>query len=235
VFLGAVPVGQRLWIRALDGGSVEASLEGRDVTDRLRTIPVLSPGTPWDEPVDGNWPPAKALRLVRGENDLWFLPVAHFDELGLDRFLLALPDLLLQQGRFDETSFDRSLFYQDPALVLRVSWIETEPASFEIHLPAGGLLGRVHEGETTELARARAQADRDHLALSLGDGAQKLKAAGVRASVELDSFSETQRQLDVLRAVMPIVQREVGPSGADRIREAGGVFEVTAFDDSIFR
>ena len=75
------------------------TLERQDVTDRLRTITNVVPGEPWTTPQVQA--PARALRLGRGENRLLFLPVAHYDMLGLDRFLLALADLALEQGRWD--------------------------------------------------------------------------------------------------------------------------------------
>lgn len=233
VYLGSVEPGRRLWIRPTEDGHVRASLEGRDVTAKLRSVPVVTPGTPWPEGSVRNGEDARALRLVRGPNQLWFLPVAHFDERGLDRFLLALGDTALRQGRYEASTFDDALFYQEPAMVLRVAWIETEPASFEIHLPAGSLLSRRREGETGDDSRARAEEDRAHLHTSLLDATQKLKAAGVRANVLLDVFSETQRQLETMS--VPLVFREIGPMGADAVPDAGGVFEITRFDDSTFR
>jgi hypothetical protein len=172
--------------------------------------------------------PAQALILQRGKNDLWFLPVAHFDQLGLDRFLLALADLMLRQGRYDETEFDHALFYQDPAVMLRVTWIETRPASFEIHLPAGSLLSSQNTLE-------QSIEDRDHLGFSLNQAVQNLKAAGVEGSVQMRPFAEIQGQMDHLTAVLPLTHREVGPTGADRLPNAGAIFEVTDFDDSTFR
>lgn len=234
IYLGTVGPGERLWIRPREDGTAEGRLEGRDVTDDLRSIPLLTPGTPWPEPPLGTpWPPAQALTLRRGENELWFLPVAHFDRRGLDRFLLALPDLVLRQGRYDETNFDDALFYQDPAMILRVAWIETEPASFEIHLPAGTLLSRPRGDEDEAEALERAKQDRDLLGRSLGDAVRKLKAAGVRAAVHMNPFTETQRQLDLL--ALPLAIREIAPTGADLVPDAGGVFEVTRYDDSTFR
>ena len=226
IFLGSVPPGARLWLRPLADGTVEGRLEGTDVSDRLRSVSGLVPGVPWNESRVER--PARALVLRRGRNALWFLPVAHFDALGFDRFLMALPDLLLAQGRYDESAFDHALFYQDPAVVLRLSWVETEPASFEVHLPGGSL--RNLSGELEE-----SLVERDRLTFSLNLGVQKLKAAGVAAAVRLRPFAEEQRQSDALTGVMPIVQRERGPSGADRLPDSGGVFEVTRFEASTFR
>jgi hypothetical protein len=35
--------------------------------------------------------------------------------------------------------------------------------------------------------------------------------------------------------VLPLVVREPGPTGADRLPDAGGLWEVTDFDESTFR
>jgi hypothetical protein len=241
VFLGNVGPGRRLWIRPVppeeeDGAwGVEAQLEGDDVTGRLRSVSNLVPGTPWDDTPTTDHPqgrdvddPPRPLELQRGQNDLWFLPVAHFDELGLDRFLFALPDLLLAQGRYDETGFDRALFFQDAAVSLRVSWVETEPASFEIHLPGG----RVRYPATDELSMVEAEVQLLHESLSTA--VRKLKPAGIRGAVEMRPMSEIQPQLDVLRTVLPATQREVGPTGRDAVPESGAVFDVTDLDESLF-
>lgn len=225
VFLGTIPPGARLWIRP-EAGGVSAELEGRDVSSQMRSISGLQPGSAWSNSQVHQ--PAEPLMLKRGKNELWFLPVAHLDVLGLDRFLLALADLLLQQGRYDQGGLDRSVFYQDPAVLLRMTWLETEPASLAIHLPPGRLLSPA--GELDESLE-----ERDRLEFSLDLAVQKLKAAGVRAAVEMPPFAEIQAQRERLAAVLPITQREIGPSGADRLPDVGAVFEVTDFDDSTFR
>jgi hypothetical protein len=97
-----------------------------------------------------------------------------------------------------------------------------------IQLPAGlmlSLTGRLDE----------AVADRSRLETSLTQGVRKLKAVGVDAGVELRAFQERQRQMDFLRMVLPITVTERGPVGADRLPDAGGVFEVTTFEGSTFR
>lgn len=225
-FMGNVPPGQRLWIDALEDGSVRAHLENQDVSDQMYSVTGVVPGTPWEQTQVQQ--PARALSLARGHNDLWFLPVAHFDALGLDRFLLALADIVLQQGRFDQTSFDRSVFYQDAAVALNVSWLETQPASFRVELPAGAL--RNPRGRT-----ATALQSRDELGTSLDLAVNKLRGAGIASSVVLQPFREVQAQTEYLVGVLPITVREVAPVGADQMPDAGGVFGITQFNESKFR
>jgi hypothetical protein len=152
VLLGTIGPGERLWLRPTAAGGVEAQLEGRDVSAQLRSIENLQPGTPWEDAQVHS--PARAITLRRGRNDFWFLPVAHYDVLGLDRFLLALASLDLREARYDRTPFDSSIFYLDPAISLRAAWVETEPASFEVDLPAGLLLNRTGAGPAAEATRA---------------------------------------------------------------------------------
>ena len=226
LFMGNVPIGQRLWIDALAGGGVRAHLENQDVSSSMYSLTGVVPGIPW-EPAQVHQP-AQAISLARGRNDLWFLPVAHFDALGLDRFLLALADIVVQQGRFDRAGFDFSVFYQDPAVSLTVSWLETQPASFRVELP-GGLLRNASNRTATALQ------SRDELGTSLDLAVNKLRAVGVASSVFLQPFREVQAQSEYLVGVLPVIVREVAPVGADRMSEAGGIFGITQFDESTFR
>ncbi|MGE0824806.1 MAG: hypothetical protein AB7P18_22140 [Candidatus Binatia bacterium] len=226
VFLGQIPPGARLWIRDTGEGQAQAQLEGTDVSDRLRFISTLTPGTPWSAAQVET--PARMLSLRRGQNDLWFLPVAHFDVLGLDRFLLALADLALQQGRYDQTQFDHALFHQQPAALLWMAWVETQAATFTVRFPMSAVLR--HRNAPVSVDDALQQLDS---ALNLG--VQKLKAAGVKGTVTLQPFTETQRQQDLLTMVLPLRHRDSGVTGADQLPDAGGVFEVTNFEDSTFR
>jgi hypothetical protein len=227
-FLGSIPPGQRLWLRPESeqpGAGVRAELEGVDVSEQLRSVARVVPGTSWTA---GDLDAAPvALTLERGANDLWYLPVAHLDAPGLDRVLLALASLDLRQGRFDHTAFDRSLFAQPAAVALVVTWVERQPATVELRLPAGAMLSRPSDLDDALAARA-----------SLGDGLERgvdrLAAAGVATRVVLGELRETQGQMDRLAARLPLVQREVGPTGADRLPDAGGVLEVTTFDDSTY-
>ena len=226
MFQGNVGPGQRLWLRARNDGLVEGTLERNDVTDRLRTITNVVPGEPWTTPQVQT--PARALRLMRGENRMWFLPVAHYDMLGLDRFLLALADLALQQGRWDEAPLDHAVFYQDAAVNLAASWIESEPASFEVHVP-------VQSVRRNPLASGTAEEERERLRGAIDLGVKRLKAAGVRSSVRALAFTEMQGQADYLTTVLPLTIKESGSTGADSMPEAGGLFDVTGYSDSTYR
>ncbi len=226
LFLGNLEPGQRLWISANPDGTARAWLERRDVSSALRSVTDVRPGTPWEQ--SQVQVPARALSLARGRNELWFLPLAHFDALGLDRFLLALADLALQQGRFEAARFDQALFYQDPAASLQVAWVETSPASLRVELPGGAL--RNSSGRTTSALQSR-----DELGTSLELAVQQLRGVGIAASVTLEPLREQQPQRDYLVATLPITIREAAPMGADRMPESGGVYDVTRFSESTFR
>jgi hypothetical protein len=226
IFLGDIGPGQRLWLQAQPDGGLIARLEREDVTSKVRSLTDLVPGTAWTSSQVTS--PPRALRLARGVNDLWFLPAAHFDVLGLDRFLLGLSDLAMQQGRWEETLFDHALFYQDPAVQLRMTWIEAEPASVQVRLPVALARRRA-------TAAGRVERDRDQFTASVAQGVGRLRAAGVRTDVVAQTFHETQPALDFLTGMQPITIREAGSTGGERLPDAGGVFGVTSFGDSTFR
>lgn len=232
IYLDKITVGKRLWIRPTPDGGVTADLEGDDVTGRLRSVSGLVPGSAWSANQVDLTP--KAIRMVRGENLMWFLPIAHYDSPGLDRYLLALADLLLKQGRYDETTFNHSLFYQSPAATLRMSWLETRPASFEVRLPAAAMLSPRSLADQ-EGRRARALEDREQLLASLNSGVGKLRGVGIDSEVRMMPQSEVQHQRDRLVMVLPMTIREEGTMGADRLPDAGGSYDVTDYENSIFR
>jgi hypothetical protein len=226
MFRGNVGAGQRLWLRAGPGRAMTAQLERRDVTDRLTSIRDLVPGTPWSTAQIET--PAQAIRLVHGENRLWFLPVAHFDELGLDRFLLSLASLAQVQGRWDAAMFDSALFYQEPAVMLKLTWVETQPAAIEVSVQSQSIRRRMPTSGTPDQAR-------DLLHLAIDTGVRRLKAAGIRSAVRMREFTELQRSSEFLTAVLPLRINEAGATGADRFPDKGGVFGVTDYGDSTFR
>lgn len=224
-YQGAIEPGARLAIRPSADGGATALLEGDDVSDRLLSIASLQPGFAPQSSAVG---PPRALTLARGANDLWFLPLAAFDRPALDRALLALADLALHQGRFDEAQLDHALFYQEPAAQLYASWVEVDPATFDVVLPGGALTSRA--GETEESLR-----ERDTLVEALELGVSRLRAAGVRSSVRLAAHASVQPAFDTLTTVLPVTVREHGSTGADALPDHGGLFGVTDFDESIYR
>jgi hypothetical protein len=226
-FTGTIRPGERLWLTADSTGTATiATLEGRDVTQHLRSISELVPGTPWNE-ADAVQP-AAPITLARGDNTLWFLTVAQFDAAGLGRALLSLADTELTQGRFGTAHFNHALFVQAPAVRLEATWVERRPASVDVHLPGGRMLcpaGRTDEGV----------AQREVLRRSLDEAVSRIRAAGIATTVSLDVFAEGGPQLDRLRLIMPLVVRETGPVGADSMPENSGQFDVTRFDGSKYR
>ncbi len=226
VYLGELRPGDRLWLRAAADGSLRAQLNRADVTDKLLGISQVTPGTPWSR-ADVSSPP-QALSLRPGRNDMWFLPVAHFDAPGLDRAMLALAGLDMTEGRWDESLFDHALFYADPAAYLDLAWQEAPPATVLVDLDAGSLTNK--SGRRDDAFEAREQ-----FAGSVEAGIRSLAAAGVRAEVRMRPLHESQRQLDHLTFVSGMAQREVGSVGIGRLTDSGGLFGITAYDDSAYQ
>ena len=226
IYTGIIGAGNRLWLQTLEDNTVKAYTDKLDVSDRLYSIDTLQPGVSW-EGADTHRP-AQALNLRPGDNNLWFLPVAHYDKPGLDRALLGLAELTLEQGRWDETRMDQSLFYQDPLMILWASWQESQPASIEISVPGGILINSAGQTET-------ALENRDRLQFSLNLGIQKIKAAGISATTRVLAFSDVQLSRDALCDIYPKTFREAGSSGIDSLPESGGAFDVTEHGKSVFR
>jgi hypothetical protein len=224
-FLCELRPGERLWLQAEADGSVTAQLGRTDVTDRLRGITRVVPGTPW-EPADVSAP--RAIVLESGANDLWFLPVAHFDARGLDRALLALAGLDLTEGRWDVSSFDHALFFLDPAAYLDLSWSERLPATLRVDLDAGWL--HTSAGRLDDAFEAHEQ-----LVGSVGTGISRLAAAGVAAEVRFRPLHDSQRQLDHLTFISGLAQHEIGTVGIDRLTDSGALFGITDFDESTYQ
>lgn len=225
VFLGELRPGDRLWLTAAADGTLTAQLNRADVTEKLRFVRRVTPGQPWETADVG---PARALTLRPGANDLWFLPVAHYDYPGLDRALFALAALDLTAGKFDSAAFDHALFFQEPAAYLDLSWVEKPAASFRLDLDGGTM--RSPAGSLDASFEAREQ-----LAASTSRGVASLAAAGVANEVRLRPLHESQRQLDHLTFISGMAQREIGPVGIDQLVDAGGLFGITAFGESTYQ
>ncbi len=225
VFRGTVKTGQRLWLIPEKDGSLSATLEQEDVTKRLYSINDFVPGKAWG--LADMTTPAQTINLERGSNSLWFFPLAHYDERGLDRFLFSLPDTRMQQGRFGSSTFNHALFYQAPAVVLYTLWHESQPATFNVRLPAGALKNKANRIEES-------LGEMDRLNFSLNSGVKQLAAAGIKNSVTLEVMQETQPLGDFLTTVIPIKIQDTGPTGVGEVTDSGGVFSVTDFENSTF-
>lgn len=225
VFRGTIKTGQRLWLFPNIDGSVSARLEQEDVTERLYSIENVIPGQSWG--LADMATPAQAISLERGSNSLWFFPLAHYDERGLDRFLFSLPDTRMKQGRYSSSGFDHALFYQVPAVVLYTLWHESQPATFNVRLPAGALKNQANKIEES-------LGEIDRLNFSLNSGVNQLAAAGVENSVTLEGMQETQPLGDFLTMVIPKNITDIGPTGVGEVTDSGGVFSVTEFENSTF-
>ncbi len=225
LFRGTLGLGQRLTIApsAADRSLLRADLDGHDVTSLLTVWDTLTPGG------GGPGDPAGAAHaglLARGPNTLWFLPLATYDAPGLGRYLLAMADDTLAQGRFDATVFDNALFAQPAHVSARLAWVESQPATLEVRLPARTLASTPGALDDAILAR-------DRLEAGLDAAVDRTAGAGIAADVVLQVFTERQPGDAHLTGIWPRTFRSAGPTGADALPDSGALFDVTDFDDSV--
>jgi hypothetical protein len=223
--LDSIQVGERVWCRPEPDDSVRIVREGVDITSRARGVRRVEPGRAWERADVGS---PRAITVVPGPNLVWFLPLAHYDVPGLDRALMALADDTLREGRFDATSFDQSLFFQDPAVVARMWWVETQPATIRVTLAGGAMLTLPSAARRSDVDATRASIEQ-----AIGEGIGRLAAAGVATSAEVTPLREHQPQADLLTTRLPLVRREGGPTGAPSLPAKGGVFDTTTYDESL--
>lgn len=200
-----------------DGRDARATLDGADVTDKLRSVSGFTLGIPFSAAEYDSTP--RLPPLPRGENHWMFLSVGLYDARGLDRFFFALAEADLREGVFDQTRFDHALFPSDALARIEMSWTEREPASFEVDVP---------RTIVEEPAGAPAEA-RPHklVAAALESAIGSLHAAGVRAAVRFVPFVETQTQRVWHRLQWIGLDSERGSAGANETLELGFHFEET--------
>jgi hypothetical protein len=225
VFLGEVGIGAYLTISAAADGGARATRDGEDVSDQLFGIDEVVPGRAW-RATDLRANP-RMFMLEPGENELWYLPIAHYDHANLDGPMLAMPDLDLRDGIWDDAAFDHALFEQEARVLLRVTWLERVPAAFRIELPAAIM-------KSAAGGLAAALTAREHLGLALSTAIDRLRPAGVEGVCELVAASEMQPGIDRLRILQPLRLRDVGSVGADRTADPTAAFEESGFDGSNF-
>ena len=232
VYLGRLEPGKRLFLLPVatgDGFGLEARVENDDVTDKMRLIDPLVPGQAASAVAAEG--PLRPLMLNRGENTLWFLPLAHYDVPGLDRALFALAGEGMKQGRWDQTTFwnpkdlSGSIFVQPAQASLQVAWAESAPATIELRIPTGVM--RSDDGGIDAALAAR-----ENLQIAFGIALTQLSAAGVEARARLAPKSEHQPMHDSLRFIAPTTFREGGSTGADRIPDTDARYGITKLDDS---
>jgi hypothetical protein len=110
---------------------LRATLDGVDVTGRMFSVGNFQLGVPFTKQQQESKP--LLPRLPRGANDWIFLAVGRYDIRGLNRVFFSIAGKDLYEAVFDETGFDASLFPRTAHL--EMSWMETEPACFELHVP----------------------------------------------------------------------------------------------------
>lgn len=230
-YAGRVPFGATLSVQranadgALDDRQLRATLDGVDVTGRMFSVGNFQLGVPFTKQQQESKP--LLPRLPRGGNDWIFLAVGRYDIRGLDRFFFSIAGNDLYEAVFDETGFDASLFPSGSIAHLEMSWMETEPACFELHVPRYIVIEPMDSGTAAERPFEQ-----------VGDGlvssVAELRAAGVEAQVIFAPFAESQRQTASGRAPWKTLDPETGPSGDTRSVDLGGRFGESPLDQARF-
>ena len=226
-YAGVLRFGQRLVIEAADDARTgRALLAGEDVSDRLFSIAGFTPGVAFElADLDA---PARLPRMRRGENRWIFLLIGRYDLPSLNRSFFAMADEGLFEGRFDETNFNQAVFPSGTNARLAMSWIEAEPASFEIRIPRHFVI------ESPAMTGPSGEPPHALVARALAIMIARLRAAGVRAGVRHLPFRETQRQRDSLRLPWIRLETEIASAGREVRLEQGGRFGETELGGSRF-
>jgi len=226
-YAGVVGFGQRLVIEAADPDrGARALLNGDDVSERLFSMAGFLPGLAF-ELADLDVP-ARMPRMLRGDNRWVFLMVGRYDLPSLNRSFFAMADEDLFEARFDQTRFDHAVFPGGARASLSMSWIEAEPASFEIRIP------RHYVVEPPAVTGPDGESPQQLVYRGLGIMINRLRAAGVRAAVRPVPFKETLRLRDQLRLPWIRLGKEGGSAGRDSPPEQGGRFGDTDLGGSRF-
>jgi hypothetical protein len=217
-YRGVIPAGRTLAVEQIEG-IVRATLDGYDVTSHWYTLPFE-----YGQNITLPQQAAQAAVLMpRGVNEWQFATIGFWDERGYDRVHFLPVDPAADEAAFDRTSFDHSLFLDEPAAWVEMSWEERQPATFEVRVPRRIVIEPrtlhddfVRAGET----RAPHLEVGEDLAATVG----QLRAAGVRAGVRFEPFSETQRQFTRFEPSFKHLPRERDPAGNQSDFGIGGRF-----------
>ena len=200
-YAGDLACGRELHLGIDEEGMLTAHVGELDVRDRVYTGKDFEPGADFTPVLPD--PQPQPLMLERGQNLIWYFPLALFDERILDAGVLGMPEAHIRHGRYtavereaDGTLFDQSLFEQPPSVSLDLWWDEETVASFRVEIPAGVV--RREAGRDGAL-----DADRTRLFVLLQQTVNLLRAAAVDGRVLPRALGETQHLQDRMRVLDP--------------------------------
>ena len=110
-----------------------ARLNGRDAGASVFSMSGFALGVPFTK--DQLDHQLQLPRMVRGANEWISISAGFYGVKGLDHFFFAIAPDQLREGVFDQTFFDESVFPSGTVVQMEMNWTETEPASFEVHVP----------------------------------------------------------------------------------------------------
>jgi len=230
-YLGALPCGYELHLGVDQNGEFTADVNDKDVRDRVYTGEDFVPGEEFTPILPD--PKPQPMMLERGENQLWYFPLALFDEKIFDAGVYGMPEVDLQHGRYAErdneqigTLFDKSLFEQPYGVSLDLWWDEDIPARFLFEIPSAVVRRDARVDSDLE-------ADRVRLFAVLQQTVSLLRAAGVDGRVEPRPLRDTQSMNDRVRILDPtLVSDEMRMDS--RLSGLSALFDNNALEGSRF-
>jgi hypothetical protein len=230
-YLGDLPCGYELQLGVDDNGEFTANVNDKDMRDRLYTGEGFVPGESFTPIIPD--PEPQPLMLERGENQLWYFPLAVFDEKILGAGVYGMPAVDLQHGRYAErdneqigTLFDKSLFEQPYGVSLDLWWDEDVPARFVFEIPSGVVRRDARVDSDLD-------ADRVRLFALLQQTVNLLRAAGIDGRVEPRALSDSQEMNDRVRILDPtLISDEMRMES--RLSGLSALFDSSALDGSRF-
>jgi hypothetical protein len=208
----------------------KATIDAHDVSHRLFSIAEFTIGLPGQQFDFANHP---SPSLARGDNELFFAALGIWDERAFDRVVFYPDDPEMREASFDQTTFDHSIFPAGIMAHLEIVWVEHEPASFEVRLPRTIVIEPLalrREFRASKLSGT----PYDEIADDLADTLPQLRAAGVRAELRLEGFTEIQQHYDRFRPGWVVLAPEDGPAGSNDRVGVGARFDETALGLSQF-
>jgi hypothetical protein len=221
-YRGVVPVGRELLVQGdARGRHARATIDGIDVSERLMSGRTFPPD-PRLRPKDLDAEPRLPM-VRRGDNEWMYLSAGLFGIRGVDRTFMAFADEVMREASFDDSTFDRAIFPVGPVVTIELTWVEREPASFEVRVPNGVT---VEPAGRTPLAGS--------VAAALGSSIGELRAAGVTAALVLLPFIEVQAHRPSVLLPWIVLPSEGAPTGTSAGFTVGGRFDDTAFGSTLF-